>query len=99
MRERIEPVIPLESIREGRNGLPEILAWQSEPELNVLCNLVGALKLRGVEIATWQAIDLPRSGATPAAKRTSAHTTSSRRSLRVGWPCQYQAAGEDGRER
>ncbi|HEX8107647.1 MAG TPA: hypothetical protein VF516_07950 [Kofleriaceae bacterium] len=37
-----------------------MLAWQSEPELNVLCNPVGALKLRGVEIATWQAIDLPR---------------------------------------
>lgn len=58
--ERIEPVIPLENIREGRNGLPEILAWQSDPELNVLCNLAGALKLRGVEIATWQAIALPR---------------------------------------
>lgn len=58
--ESIEPVIPIENVREGRNGLPEILAWQSEPELNVLCNPDGTLKLRGVEIATWQAISLPR---------------------------------------
>jgi hypothetical protein len=58
--ESIEPVIPVEKVREGRNGLPEILAWQSEPELNVLCNPDGTLKLRGVEVATWQAVNLPR---------------------------------------
>jgi len=59
--ESIEPVIPVEKVREGRHGLlPEILAWQSEPELNVLCSPTGELKLRGVEVATWQAIELPR---------------------------------------
>jgi hypothetical protein len=58
--ESIESVIPLENVREGRKGVPEILAWQSEPELNVLCNPDGSLKLRGLEIATWQAITLPR---------------------------------------
>jgi hypothetical protein len=58
--ESIEPVIPVERVREKRNGLPEILAWQSEPELTVLCNPDGTLKLRGVEVATWQAINLPR---------------------------------------
>lgn len=58
--ESIEPVIPLENVREGRKGVPEILAWQSEPALNVLCNPDGSLKLRGLEIATWQAITLPR---------------------------------------
>jgi hypothetical protein len=58
--ESIEPVIPEDRVRERRNGLPEILAWQSEPELNVLCGPTGELKLRGVEIATWQAINLPR---------------------------------------
>ena len=42
------------------HGMPEILAWQSEPELQVLCSPTGELKLRGVEIATWQAIELPR---------------------------------------
>lgn len=58
--ETIEPVLPSETIREGRNGLPEVLAWQSEPELQVLCGPAGELKLRGVEVATWQAVELPR---------------------------------------
>jgi hypothetical protein len=58
--ESIEPVIPEEKVREGRNDLPEILAWQNKPELTVLCGPTGELKLRGVEIATWQMINLPR---------------------------------------
>ncbi len=58
--ESIEPVIPSENVREGRHGMPEILAWQSEPELQVLCSPTGELKLRGLEVATWQAIELPR---------------------------------------
>ncbi len=58
--ESIEPILPSETVREGRNGLPEFLAWQSEPELQVLCSPAGELKLRGVEVATWQAIELPR---------------------------------------
>jgi hypothetical protein len=56
----IEPVVPIDKVREGRAGLPEILAWQSDPELTVLCDRQGVLKLRGVELATWQAITLPR---------------------------------------
>jgi hypothetical protein len=31
------------AVREGRNNLPEILAWQDEPELNVLCNPDGSI--------------------------------------------------------
>lgn len=58
--ESIEPVIPEERVRERRNGLPEILAWQSEPELHVLCKPDGVLTLRGVEIVSWQGIRLPR---------------------------------------
>jgi hypothetical protein len=58
--ESIEPMIRIETARDGRLGLPEILAWQVEPELQVLCTPTGELKLRGVEIATWQAIELPR---------------------------------------
>lgn len=59
--ESIEPMIPVERVRADRNNLlPEVLAWQSDPELNVLCGPDGALKLRGVELATWQAINLPR---------------------------------------
>lgn len=59
--ESIEPVLPAERVRESRNGLlPEILAWQSEPELQVLCKPDGALTLRSVEISSWQAINPPR---------------------------------------
>ncbi len=58
--ESIEPMNRTETARQGRLGLPEILAWQGEPELEVLCSPAGELKLRGVEIATWQAIELPR---------------------------------------
>ena len=58
--ERIDPIVPDERVREGRRGLPEILAWQGEPEAHVICGADGALRLRGVELATWQAIELPR---------------------------------------
>ena len=47
-------------MREGKSGLPEILAWQGEPEAHVLCSPDGVLRLRGVELATWQAIETPR---------------------------------------
>ena len=66
--ESIEPVMPDERVRERRNGLPEILAWQSEPELQLLCKPDGALTLRGVEIASWQAISLPRKWSDPDRK-------------------------------
>lgn len=58
--ERIDPVVPDERVREGRRGLPEILAWQGEPEAHVICGADGTLRLRGVELGTWQAIELPR---------------------------------------
>jgi hypothetical protein len=58
--ERVERVIPTENLRRVRKGLPEVLAWKGEPQLNVLCTPGGTLKLRVVEIATWQAIDFPR---------------------------------------
>jgi len=58
--ERIDPIVPDERVREGKRGLPEILAWQGEPEAHVLCSPDGVLRLRGVELATWQAIETPR---------------------------------------
>lgn len=67
--ESIESVIPIDNVRQGRNNLlPEILTWQSDPELNVLCMPDGTLKLRGVEIGTWQAIYLPRKWDDPSRK-------------------------------
>ena len=58
--ENIEPLMPIEQVRENRKGNLEILAFRSEPELNVLCKPDGSLVLRGVEVAAWQAINLPR---------------------------------------
>jgi hypothetical protein len=46
--------------RDIDGDLPEILAWQGEPEAHVLCSPDGVLRLRGVELATWQAIETPR---------------------------------------
>jgi hypothetical protein len=56
--EKIDPVVPEERVRENKRGL--LLGWQSEPEAQVICGADGALRLRGVELATWQAIELPR---------------------------------------
>lgn len=58
--EDVEPLLPIEQVRENRKGMLEILAWRSEPELNVLCKPDGTLVLRGVEIAAGQVINLPR---------------------------------------
>ncbi|MCX5748055.1 MAG: hypothetical protein NT062_36810 [Proteobacteria bacterium] len=58
--ENIEPLLPIEQVRENRKGMLEILAWKSDPELNVLCKPDGTLVLRGVEIAAGQVINLPR---------------------------------------
>jgi hypothetical protein len=58
--ENVEPLLPIEQVRENRKGMLEILAWQSEPELKVLCKPDGTLVLRGVEIAAGQVIQLER---------------------------------------
>lgn len=58
--ENVEPLLPIEQVRENRKGMLEILAWKSDPELNVLCKPDGTLVLRGVEIAAGQVINLPR---------------------------------------
>ena len=39
--ERIDPIVPDERVREGRRGLPEILAWQGEPEAHIICGADG----------------------------------------------------------
>jgi hypothetical protein len=47
--ENIEPLLPIEQVRENRKGNLEILAFRSDPELNVLSKPDGSLVLRGVE--------------------------------------------------
>ena len=58
--ERIEPVVHEEVTREGRDGRIAILAWQGEPQARVMVAPDGALKLEGIELRSWQAIELPR---------------------------------------
>lgn len=58
--ENVEPLLPIEQVRENRKGNLELLAFRSEPELTVLCKRDGSLALRGVEVTAWQAINLPR---------------------------------------
>ncbi len=66
--ERIEPIVPDETSREGRGGRTEILAWQGEPKASVLVAPDGTLKLDGIELASWQAIELPRKWDDPSRK-------------------------------
>jgi hypothetical protein len=58
--ERIEPLVPEEATREGRDGRLEILAWQTDPAARIVCGPDGALRLDSVEIAAWQLVELPR---------------------------------------
>ena len=58
--QRIERVIPKRQLRRGSGGLPEILGWQGEPELRVLCDADGALRLQGIEANAFQILELPR---------------------------------------
>jgi len=58
--ERIEPVIPEENVRETDDGRLAILAWRGEPMAKVVCGADGELKLESIELAAWQAIEVPR---------------------------------------
>lgn len=58
--QNVEPILPIEQVRESRKGNLEILAWRGEPEMNAICKPDGALVLSSVELAAWQMIRLPR---------------------------------------
>lgn len=66
--ERIEPVIPEDNVREAKDGMLEILAWHGNPEVHAVCGPDGELKLESVELAAWQAIELPRQWDNPDRK-------------------------------
>lgn len=66
--ESTEPVVPAETVREGRGGRLEILAWQGEPEAHLLCGREGDLRLRSVKVSAWQAVDLARKWDDPGRK-------------------------------
>ena len=59
--ERIEPLLPKQRVRERKGGVLEGLAWSDEePTLEVKCSQVGELRLAGVSLESWVALELPR---------------------------------------
>jgi hypothetical protein len=58
--EAIERLVSEERVRETTTGQLAILAWQGEPELRVLCNPAGELRLDSVTVSAFQIIHLPR---------------------------------------
>lgn len=59
--ERIEPVLPKRRVRERKGGALEVLAWSDEaPTLEVKCSPMGELRLAGVSLDSWVAVELPR---------------------------------------
>lgn len=55
--DRIEPLLPDETIRKNRMGMTEVLGWQGQPIAKVVCGPGGELRLERVEVAAMQ---LPR---------------------------------------
>ncbi len=58
--DRIEPLLPDETMRENRMGMTEVLGWQGPPTAKVVCGPGGELRLERVEVAAMQIIELPR---------------------------------------
>lgn len=58
--EDIEPLTPEEHVRPGRDGRPEVLAWQEEPVAKMICAPGGELRLASVELSAGQILELPR---------------------------------------
>ncbi|HWO20044.1 MAG TPA: hypothetical protein VNO30_14760 [Kofleriaceae bacterium] len=64
--ERSEPLVSEAVTREGRGGRIVHLAWQGEPQARVLVARDGSLRLEGIELRSWQGIELPRRWDDPA---------------------------------
>ncbi len=58
--ERVERLLPEETVAEDAHGRLAVLAWQGDPVIKARCDARGALLLEGVEVSAWQAINLPR---------------------------------------
>ena len=58
--DRVERLLPKETVAEDAHGRLAVLAWQSDPVIKATCDAHGALLLEGVELAAWQSIHLPR---------------------------------------
>lgn len=57
--ENVEPLIT-EGARETPNGRLAILAWQSDPKIELVCKPGGELGLNAVSVHAFQLLELPR---------------------------------------
>jgi hypothetical protein len=64
----IERLVPEETYRVNKRGMPEVFAFQSEPRASFKCGPGGELLLERVDVKAWQAIKLPRAWDDPARK-------------------------------
>jgi hypothetical protein len=58
--EDIEPLTPIEKVRENRAGNLEVLAWHGEPKAEVSVEPDGELRLTAVRISGFQLMETPR---------------------------------------
>jgi hypothetical protein len=58
--DEIEPLVPVETLRQSRLGTTEVLAWQMSPRITAVCSESGELRLETVQITAAQLIELPR---------------------------------------
>ena len=56
----IEPVIPEEALRDREGADLAYLAWYEAPTVKASCGIDGELKVEGVELPAWLAINIPR---------------------------------------
>lgn len=66
--ETIERLMPEEVVFET-GGLPEIRAWQGDPEIQLTCTRIGELRLESIALKAFQMIALPRSWDDPDRER------------------------------
>lgn len=56
----VERLIPEETGQELPDGRWAVLGWQGDPELDVVCDSFGQLRLQAVKFEAFQLLDLPR---------------------------------------
>lgn len=58
--ETVERLIPEETAQDLPDGRMAVLGWQGDPELDVVCDSFGQLRLQAVRFEAFQLLDLPR---------------------------------------
>jgi hypothetical protein len=58
--EATERIVPEKETRKAAGGRVSVLAWQSDPQITLVCDSAGRLGLGAVSVRASQRIDLPR---------------------------------------